>query len=150
MPPLYLLHPATVHFPIALLSLGLVVEWWYLIRRTPLWLGEAASWLLWLGAASAWVAMSLGLIAEDRAPHVPAAWQTLAEHKELGIWTVGLFTFLALWRLGPVFYAKPSFLNEPKAKWAFGLLWTIAVGVLLATAYHGGEVVFTYGMGVAQ
>ena len=73
MPKLYLLHPAVVHFPIALLIVGFAgalagffSERW--VRRA-----DAVSWLLWLGTASAWVAMGLGLLAARTAPHVPPA-----------------------------------------------------------------------------
>lgn len=136
----YLLHPAAVHFPVALLTLGLAVEGFFCWKKRPQWLSQGASWLLWLGTAAAWAALGLGLLAEDAAPHVPAAWKTLAEHKELAFWTVGLFTFLSLWR----WRAGGRF---PKA---FLAAWLVSAVVLLSTAYHGGELVFTYGMGVAS
>lgn len=140
MQKLYLLHPIAVHFPIALLPLGLTLGLWSRLRGRPAWSAEAASWLLWLGAAAAWAALGLGLLAEDRAPHVPAAWHALHEHEELAWWTAGLFTFLSVWRwrLG--------------RRWeeAFLAAWLAAICVLLATAYHGGELVYFFGVGVAS
>lgn len=138
MPKPFLLHPAFVHFPIALLLMGFVgacVD--TMSRKRWAWLADAVSWLLWLGTASAWVAAGLGLLAEKTAPHVPPAWGTLADHKALAYWTVGLFTVVSLWRL---FF---------KGRWArlFVAAWLVAAAVLLATAYHGGELVFTYNMG---
>src|SRR3954466_15249515 len=97
MPKIYQLHPVTVHFPIVLLTLGLAAFAWLKIFRRPAWLEEAVSWCLWLGTAGAWGAVLLGLLAEDKAPHVPAAWDVLADHKSLGIWTGVVFTFLSLW-----------------------------------------------------
>ena len=135
----YLLHPAWVHFPIALLITGLAVELLDAARRRPDWLKPAAACLLWLGTAAAWIAMGLGMLAEKTATHVPMAWEELAEHKELGFWTVGLFTALSVWR---------RFRPERFAR-VFPAAWAFATGVLLATAYHGGEVVFSFGMGVA-
>jgi uncharacterized membrane protein len=139
-PPLYLLHPVAVHFPIALLTTGLmgaVVD--AVSRRRWSWVADGVSWLLWLGTASAGVAAGLGLLAENTAPHVPPAWETLALHETLAYWTVGLFTVLSLWRF---FY---------KERWprAFVLAWLLAVGVLLTTGYQGGELVFTHNMGTA-
>ncbi|MBI3551624.1 MAG: DUF2231 domain-containing protein [Elusimicrobia bacterium] len=139
MPKPFLLHPAFVHFPIALLLTGLVGAGVSVWSKRWAWLADAVSWLLWLGTASAWGAMGLGLLAEKTAPHVPPAWETLATHKTLAYWTVGLFIVLSLWRR---FF---------KDRWSrlFLLAWLGAATVLLATAYHGGELVFTHNMGTA-
>ena len=133
----YLLHPAVVHFPIALLLSGLAAACAFAASKRRAWLADAASWLLWLGTASAWVAGGLGLLAQKTAPHVPPAWETLADHKTFAFWTIGTFTVLAIWRI--------SF----RERWprAFLLAWFIAAGVLIATAYQGGELVFTHNMG---
>lgn len=135
-PPLYLLHPVAVHFPIALLTVGWVAGVLGRRRETA---AQAASWLLWAGTVSAWAALGLGLVAAKTAPHVPSAWETLNLHQTLGWWTVGLFTVLSLWRwrLGR------------KAEGYFLAVWLAACGVLLATGYQGGELVFTHSMGVA-
>ncbi len=136
LPELYLLHPVIVHFPIALLSLGLFVE--IVARKFKQWLPGSASWLLWLGTLAAWVTVGFGLLAERTAPHIPLAWQTLELHEDLAYWTVGLFSVLSLWR-----WRLPSW----KQNW-FLPLWCVSWGVLLATAYQGGELVFSHGMGV--
>lgn len=139
MPKLYLLHPAVVHFPLALLLTGLgaaLAERWSAERS---WLADAASWLLWLGTASAWAAVALGLLAIRTAPHVPPAWETVADHRALGFWTAGLFTALSAWRL------------RFRGRWpsAFLLFWLLGTAALVATAQKGGELVFTYNMGTA-
>lgn len=133
----YLLHPAAVHFPIALLTLGWCVGLWS--RRKPdiSWLPQAASGLLWLGAAAAWIALGSGLLAEETAPHVPAAWRSVNQHRTLGYWTTGIFTVLSIWRWRLIRRWEGLFL----------LLWLAGCGLLLATAYKGGELVFTHGMG---
>lgn len=136
---LYLLHPAVVHFPLALLLVGFVGACVCRLSKARPWLTDTVSWLLWLGTASAWAATGLGLLAAKTAPHVPPAWETLADHKTLAYWTVGLFTALSVWRL--VF----------RDRWprAFLIAWLAAAGVLIVTAYHGGELVFTHNMGTA-
>ena len=136
---LYLLHPAVVHFPIALLLTGLAAACAHAVSKRRAWLADAVSWLLWLGTASAWAAGGLGLLAEKTAPHVAPAWETLADHQTLAYWTVGLFTALSLWRRFFLEWAPRLFL----------LAWLAAAAVLLATAYEGGELVFTHNMGTA-
>lgn len=134
----YYLHPIAVHFPIALLTTGLAALLAARAGKGPPWLSQASFWLLWLGTLAAWAAMGLGLLAEETAPHVPEAWETLAEHETLAYWTVGLFSALSLWR-----WKMPE-------RWEkiFWIAWLAAVGVLIATAFHGGELVFKFGMGV--
>lgn len=133
----HLLHPAVVHLPLALLPTGAAAAVAASRRRGPAWLGEAASWLLWLGTASAWLALSLGLVAERWAPHVPPAWEAMADHETLAWWSAGLFTALSVWRYRLGKKWEPAFLAA----------WLTALGVLAATAWHGGELVFRYGVG---
>ena len=111
-----------------------------MFSRRAEWLAKPASWLLWLGTVAAWVTLGLGLLAEETAPHVPPAWQTLELHETLAFWTVGLFTALSLWRWR---------MGRRWEGW-FLLLWLAACGVLVATAFEGGELVFSHGMGVTN
>lgn len=136
---LYLLHPAAVHFPIALLFVGFVgaVAGRYSERAARQ--ADAVSWLLWLGTASAWVSLGLGLLAERTAPHVPPAWEALALHETLAWWTVGLSTALSVWRAW-----RPAW--RPAL---FAAVYAAAVGLSLWTGYQGGELVFTHNMGTA-
>jgi uncharacterized membrane protein len=139
VPKPYLLHPAVVHFPLALLLTGLAGACAAAARKRPAWLADAVSWLLWLGTASAWAALALGLLAKKTAPHVPPAWEALANHETLAYWTAASFTVLSVWR---------RFFRE-RAQALFLLAWLAAAAVLCATAYYGGELVFTHNMGTA-
>lgn len=132
------LHPVVVHFPIALLILGLAAEtaavggW----RREQL--GEGAKWLLWLGTLGLLAALGSGFLAEETAPHVPAAWEVLEEHETLAWCTVGVFAALSAWRR----FRGLQFRRTALAVWLAG------AGLLIATGWHGGELVFRFGMGV--
>jgi uncharacterized membrane protein len=144
VPKLYQLHPAAVHFPIALLSLGAAVAAVRLMKSSPQWLSLAESWLLWIGTLAAGAALGLGLLAEKYAPHKPLAWETLADHKALGIWTCVVFTALALFRLWSSHRAHDA------DRWRRVQLcfWLAGVVLIAATGFHGGELVFDFGMGL--
>ena len=134
---LYLLHPIAVHFPVALLIVGLAFELLtFKLNRS--WLGQTATALLILGTLSVALAVGLGLLAEETVPHVPDAWQILERHETLGFWTLGIFVFLSLQRCFKKEYLKFYFL----------LVWISAVVLLITTAYHGGLLVFHFGVGV--
>ncbi len=145
LPEPYHLHPVAVHFPIALLTAGLAAALYRAARGGPTWLNEAVSWLLWLGALSAWAAFGLGLLAQESAPHVPPAWETLADHETLAHWTVGLFTALSIWR---IWMHRKGYRAGRGAALAFIAAWLAAAGVLAKTAHLGGRLVYTHGMGV--
>lgn len=137
MPELFLLHPIVVHFPIALLTVGLAAGLWGHWKKLER-LADAATWLLWLGAASACAAAGLGLLAEKTAPHVPPAWETLADHKEWALWTCGLFLVLSFWR-----WTK-------RYPLLMLLAWLFAWTILVRVADLGGDLVYKFGMGVVQ
>ena len=143
-PELWHLHPAAVHFPIAFLIAGAAAAGARLSRRAPEWRAHAESWLLWLGTASAWAALGLGLLAEKTAPHVPPAWEVLAEHETLAWRTVAAFTALSALRA----YAVKKGLDSGKIRGAQAVLWVLGLAFLLATAMHGAELVYGFGMGV--
>ncbi len=138
--PLYRLHPAAVHFPIALLAFGFLTFFVGTLTPSRGWLKPAAGGLLEWGTVAAWVAAALGLLAQKTAPHIPAAWEDLADHKALGLWTVAAFTGLALWR---------RFLPG-RGERTFLVFWALALGLMFAAAFHGGELVYEFGMGVGS
>jgi len=142
---LYHLHPAAVHFPIALLIAGAAAAGLRLRKGSPDWLSKAESWLLWLGSLSAWAALGLGVLAERTAPHRALAWEVLAEHEELAWWTVAVFTALSGLRL----FAVRAGRDAGKFRAAQVLLWVLGLGLLVATAMHGAELVYGFGMGVS-
>jgi uncharacterized membrane protein len=144
VPELYQLHPAAVHFPIALLASGAAVAGMRLRKSAPAWLSLAESWLLWLGTFAAWGSLGLGLLAERFAPHKPLAWEVLADHKSLAWWTCAVFTALALLRL----WASDRVRDPDRWRRVQLVLWLGGLVLLLATGYHGGELVYDFGMGL--
>ena len=141
-----LLHPAVVHFPLALLLVGGAARALSFSRRAPAWLEEASTWTLWAGAAFAWLAVGLGHLAEETAPHVPAAWKTLEAHEDAAWWAAGWFTALSV----AVFWLRRRGWPWPRARVAVLAAWVLGWAPLLRTAYLGGELVFRYGMGMGD
>lgn len=133
---LYHLHPAAVHFPIALLALGAAAAGLRLRKNAPDWLVKAESWLLWPGTLSAWATLGLGLLAEKTAPHAPLAWEVLADHETLAWWTCSAFSALSSLRF------------FDKWRWLQLALWVVGLSFLIATAMHGAELVYGFGVGV--
>lgn len=133
----YLLHPAAVHFPIALLLLGLAAGGISKTAFAPAWNTQAVSWLLWLGTASAWLALGLGVVAQRTAPHVPLAWEVMEQHRSLAWYSVTAFTLLSIWR----------FVWGRKLEWAFLCLWLVAAVLIVWTGLAGGRLVFEFGLG---
>jgi len=140
----YHLHPAAVHFPIALLAAGAAAAGARLSRRAPPWLAEAESWLLWLGTAAAWVAVWLGGLAESTAPHRPLAWEVLADHETLAWWAASSFTALSGLRV----FAVRTRRDAGTWRAAQLVLWLAAFALLFAAAEHGGRLVYQFGLGV--
>lgn len=141
MSDLYTLHPIAVHFPIALLLTGaafkLSSEWSYRPAFQ-----SVSLWLLRVGAVMAAAAAGLGLLAAKTVPHVPAAWETMADHKALGLWAAGMA--LVLWGLEE-WNRRTSAVWRV---WGVRLLWMAVVALLVAAGNEGGELVYLHGVGV--
>ena len=80
------------------------------------------------------------MLAEKRAPHVPAAWAAMAAHKQWAFICAGAFTVTAAW---------DRFSRGRRTVWVL-LAWTAAVALLVVTAHWGATLVYVYGVGSPQ
>ncbi len=126
-------HPATVHFPIALMAAAAVAELLRLATGNPTF--EAiARYCLWFGALTAVLAGVLGwFLAGFRLSD--ATW-TLMAHRWLGTSTVAGAALLLVWSEGS---RRPE-RRCSRAWFRAGLLVVAALG--LVTGFFGGVVVF--------
>lgn len=142
------LHPATVHFPIALLLLGAAVAVLAVfVRRSHLPLFAAV--LLSLGAIGAVAATVTGEEEEEKVEHaIPSAEPVLEEHADWGERARNAGIVAAVFA---VIAAVAS--GRPVAGRALAVLTASAAlvaGYSVAQAGHfGGELVYHHGAGVA-
>ncbi|MFN0158854.1 MAG: DUF2231 domain-containing protein [Bacteroidota bacterium] len=135
------IHPFLVHFPIALLTVSVLTDIVALAARRPSW-HSFAWWLQIIGTVGMFAAVATGLQAEATV-FIPEAAHALFElHEQLAFAGSAAFTVVFLWRI-----AKRGSLPENKLA-GFIALEILAMSLLLSAAWFGGELVFSYGVGV--
>lgn len=144
------IHPMLVHFPLALLPVGLLFQLAALLRGGSIFERScpAASGLslLILAALGAVAAAVFGDLAMDKAIELGFSENRLETHEELGITSAVLLTALAAWN--GWWFARDC--RCPKLAW---LTWATGLGVLfliLTTAWFGGELVYGLGVNVSR
>jgi len=136
-------HPIFVHFTVALLSLAVGLSVVTPFVKSPLkeqW-QTVSRWALWFGAGITIVTGLAGLYAYNTVAHDTPSHLAMTEHRNWAIVAITLFLLLAIWSI--VWTRKGKTLGT-----AFVVCMVIAGGVLGSTAWHGGEVVYRYGLGV--
>lgn len=135
------IHPIVVHFPIALLCMSVAFD--VFARRWPAGsLRETSLYTLLAGVMSAAFAVATGGMEEEMAERAGATESVLELHESLG--TATLVVFVAL--LGLRLAMQWGWINDSRAL-TIGL-GAIGIVILALTGYWGGELVYTYGIGV--
>ncbi len=143
--PMTPLHPAVVHFPIALvvLSVGADAVGWALGSRAIASSLFAAGWLALGGAAlSAVVAVGLGIRDMRRATIADEVHKQVHYHRRVGFSVLGALALLFTWRMSQVLAGHAG----------VGLVYLLAGAAILALVGYqgwlGGELVFRHRVGV--
>ena len=134
------IHPALVHFPIALLVTAFLFETLALAMRRPAW-HRISLWNLGLGTLGAGVAVLTGRMAETVAKHSPEIEKVLEQHERLGYLVLGLALALVGWRL-----IRRDRLG-PRSRWAVWVLLAALCVLVGTTAHLGGRLVYEFGVG---
>ncbi|MCE7984566.1 MAG: DUF2231 domain-containing protein [Caldilinea sp. CFX5] len=157
------LHPATVHFPIAFLLLasaaGLLYIYWRPLEvlRTLTW------WPMLLGWLGALVAILTGLLAQSGLPPDAPYRAILNWHITTGLALWVLYGLLLYWQWllqkkpprrlkakeQPV-APPPDLLQQPALRWRVTFLLLIGIGLILASGWNGGKLVYAWGVNVLQ
>jgi uncharacterized membrane protein len=138
------LHPAIIHFPIALSLVALLLE---LLARHPRARGleTSAGLLMVLAALGAVAAVLSGQAAHDEAVVPAAVAPLIAQHEELGE--------LAMWSLLVVAAARLVLVWRGWFKglvpWVYLAAAAAAAGAVGYNGYLGGKMVFEHGLGTA-
>ncbi|HEY4731836.1 MAG TPA: DUF2231 domain-containing protein [Gammaproteobacteria bacterium] len=137
-------HPIFVHFTLGLLgsSVGLYVLTRF-VSKPDLkhQLLIVAHWNLWLGTLVTIVTIAAGWYAFNTVEHDDPSHVVMKRHRALALGTFAVVLILAAW----------SWLKYRPAKQVNAIFLVsalFAAGVLVATAWHGAELVFRHGLGV--
>ncbi len=135
------LHPAVVHFPIALGVVGALAELVYLLIHRP-WVRWFGPVLLTVALAGSGVAYFSGKAVGDKAENQGVPQAAVDKHETSCLWalgTLGLATLLS-WAVR----------TSGRGLWLSTLIALAAAGLTLYTGYLGGELVYRHGAGRAK
>ena len=137
-------HPIFVHFTLGLLgsSVGLFVLT-RVISNQDLkhQLLTVALWNLWLGAIVTIITIGAGWYAFNTVEHDDPSHLVMLDHRNLALSTFIIVMVLAVW-------SWRKFRHAEQISIPFLGAAILAAGLLVATAWHGAELVFRHGLGV--
>ncbi len=134
-------HPLVVHFPIALLTVSFIFDLAGIFLRHQV-MERAGWWTLASGVAGLLVAVVSGLQAEHSVVIPPEAKSVFETHEEVAFIVSSLYAALLLWRIATRTRVPLD------RQWIYLGLSFIGMLLIWVGAWHGGELVYTYGVGV--
>jgi len=144
------IHPMLVHFPIVLFLLAILVDFLVLIKKGDLAAQDCLSSVglgaLLLAVLAAAIAAIFGDIALDKALALGFDEAALVRHEGLGYTTLWTLVGLAAWQ---TFARWRGMRLNATAGWLFFAVSLAGAGIMLTTAYFGGELVYSLGVNVA-
>ncbi len=138
------LHPAVVHFPIALTFVALLFE---ALSRTGRWrsLEGAAVFLVVLAAMGSVPAFVTGKLAHEEAVVSPEVRQLLEQHESLGVSVMVGLLLLAGARLVLAWADR----HHGWPAWLYLGVLALAAALVAYQAHLGGRLVYDHGVGTA-
>jgi uncharacterized membrane protein len=133
-------HPAIVHFPVALGTVGALAAVVSLVVRRE-WIRWFAPVLLSIALLGGVAAYFSGQNAEDAAERAGVPHEPLESHEDSSLYGLGLLALATL-----LAWATTS---RRRGEWVAALVAVAAAGAILYTAYLGGQLVFVHGAGRA-
>ena len=136
------LHPILVHFPIALVTLGVITAW--AARFVANWsnLKETSWFMIWVAAVMAVPTTVTGLIAHE--PYEETALHSVIETHQLAAFAGTLaLGIVALWR-----WRSRQNGNDVGSGWPYLLIITAIFGLYAFIGVTGGDLVYEYAINV--
>jgi len=138
----HLVHPALVHFGVAFIATGALLEAWGLLRGHESSRRYGAP-LLVAGTIVLVAVIATGYLAANTIELQDAARPTLKEHERNGWILLAILVMLQFWKA----WFGGSLPRTQEKLYAAALV--LAVGWMAWSAYLGGTLVYTYGPGVS-
>lgn len=138
------LHPVFVHFTVALSVTSIAIYFLGILvsnTRVKEELVTSSAWLIWLSAAATVLTIITGFIQFDSVAHDAGSHLAMVNHRNWAIGTASFLLIIALWSL--IRYRKNVLGGITYPLTMLGLLALIGI-----TAYKGGDLVYSYGLGV--
>lgn len=136
------IHPYFVHFPIALLSVGLLWDLLGIILKKES-LKNAGWWAQLFGTAAIVITAITGLIAANTVVHNDAAHEIMETHKTIGLIVAGVFILLFIWRS----ILKTMLPSRNLQQLIYLAIGGLAVITMLYGSHLGGKLVYEFGVG---
>lgn len=137
-------HPMFVHFTVGLLSISVllsVVAQFMSAGKLREQCQLVASWNLWIGAGFTVLTVVAGVLAYNSVAHDTPSHESMTLHRNWALVTAALFIVLAIWS-----WRRVKAGEEPNTMLLVALL--VGGGLLISTAWLGGEAVYRHGLGV--
>lgn len=141
-------HPIFVHFTVGLLSISVFFYILSYSSRNLIVLSSigkeleiAARWCLWAGAVITIATVLAGFYAYNTVEHDTPSHMAMTDHRNWAIVTATVAILIALWSLW-------RYYKQNSVTITFILALLIMQGLLLSTAWRGGDLVYRYGLGV--
>lgn len=137
-------HPIFVHFSVALLSIAALLHLASHFVSKPALADQwaiVARWNLWIGVGLTLLTVAAGWYAYNTVDHDTPSHAAMTVHRNWAMVTFAVFLGIAAWEYYLHRHAKGK-------SWLFTGLLLAAAALLLSTAWHGGELVYRYGLGV--
>lgn len=142
-------HPIFVHFTVALFSVAVFlfvlthVASYSKLKSTSFFseFEIVARWCLWFSAVFAIITVAFGFYAYYTVKHDAISHIAMTAHRNWALITASVIVLSALWSVWRHY-------KKIKLTLTFVFVILIGEGLLVTTAWHGGEVVYRYGIGV--
>jgi uncharacterized membrane protein len=136
-------HPIFVHFTVGLLLTAAIFHLGAIFVKPALKpaLTQVANWNLWIGTLISVATVTAGWLAFNSVTHDTPSHLAMIEHRNWAMVTFAAYLLVGLWSW---FRAK----QQKSIQWPLVVAVCAASLLLIATAWHGGELVYRYGLGV--